>query len=78
MPMVTCAHPTEPFEDTASTCGVATLDVKSVAGDDWRENDKSDVVSVMHRQAVPRCRVCKSRPAVPGQSICESCATVGW
>ena len=66
----------EKFEDTESTCGVATCDVINVHGDDWNTNKTPEAVKLMRRQMVPKCRVCKAALKVSDQSICVSCATV--
>ena len=76
--MLTCLYSVEKFEDTKSTCGVATCDVINVHGDDWSKSDDPEAVKLMRRQMVPRCRVCKTAPRVLDQSICASCAMVGW
>ena len=76
--MLTCLYSIEKFEDTESTCGVATCDVINVHGDDWNKSDAPEAVKLMRRQMVPRCRVCKTAPRVFEQRICVSCAMVGW
>ena len=74
--MVTCIYCIEKFEDTESTCGVATCDVINVHGDDWKTNNTPEAVKLMRRQMVPTCRVCKAVLKVSYPSICVSCATV--
>jgi len=66
----------ENFEDTESTCGVATCDVINVDGDEWNTNQTSEAVKLMRRQMAPKCRVCKTALKVSYQTICVSCATV--
>ena len=75
--MVTCIYFVEKFEDTESTCGVATCEVINVHGDDWKKNDTPEAVKLMRRQMVPKCRVCTAPLTVSGQTICVSCVTVG-
>ena len=72
-----CSYFVEKFEDTESTCGVATCDVINIHGDDWKQNDTSESVKLMRRQMVPKCRVCTASLTVSGQSICVPCVTVG-
>ena len=67
----------EKFEETESTCGVATCDVININGDDWNKNDTPEAVKLMRMQMVPRCRLCKVVLKVSGQSICVPCAKVG-
>ena len=54
--MVTCIHPAERFEDTASTCGVAQLEV--TAATNWVENDDSkgdsNMMNLLRRQMVAK------------------------
>ena len=72
-----CSNFVEKFEDTESTCGVATCDVVNIHGGDWKKNDTSESVKLMRRQMVPKCGVCAAPLTVSGQSICVSCITVG-
>ena len=78
--MVTCIHPTERFQDTASTCGVARLEV--TAAKNWVENHDaegdSEMMNLMRRQMMQKCRVCEKQLDAREQNICESCAKVSW
>ena len=76
--VVTSIYSIEKFEDTESTCGVATCDVINVSSDGWNKNDTPEAVKLMRRQMVPRCRLCKTAPQAGGQGVCVSCAKVGF
>ena len=67
-------YPSETYVETASTCGIARCDVKTVHGDSWKQTKNADSVILMQRQLVPRCRVCQKRLKL-GATICASCAS---
>ena len=70
-----CDRSTARFKDLASTCGVAQLNVTTT--DNWKGDDTPEMVHLMRRQAVPRCRKCNSKLEARGKSICDSCEKVG-
>ena len=78
--MVTCIHSTERFKDTASTCGVAQLEVTGAKN--WARNrdseGKSEMMNLMRKQMAPTCCVCEKELEAHEQDICESCAKVSW
>ena len=69
-------YPSETYEETASTCGIARCDVTTVHGDSWKRTENADSVILMQRQLVPRCQVCQKRLKL-GATICVSCASKG-
>ena len=76
--MVTCIHPTERFKDTASTCGVAQLEV--IGAKNWARNrdseGKLEMMNLMRKQMAPTCCVCEKELEAREQDICEPCAKV--